>query len=234
LQADKESTVVLEGGTHNPMAPPVDFLESSFAPVLARMGISVSIGLERYGFYPAGGGQIRVQVKPGRLQPISMLERGAPGPRLARAIVSALPGSVAERELAVVSRRMGFEPEELAQHSVRPAVGPGNVLMLSLSYANVTAAFAGFGERGISAESVAERVCQRAREYLDSGAAVEAHLADQLLLPLALAGGGEFTTTEPTEHLRTNAALIEKFAPVEIEVTQEAGSTSRWRVCVSS
>lgn len=234
LQASAPSTIVLEGGTHNPMAPPADFLMQSFAPLLARMGAGVTIELERYGFYPAGGGAIRVTVAPGKLQPISIMQRGELKSRRARAVVSAIPGSIAERELAVVAKQLGFAEPELEHRSVRPAVGPGNALMVWLEFENITAAFTGFGERGVSAETVAERVCQQVKDYLASNAAVEPHLADQLLLPMALAGEGEFSTTEPTEHLKTNAALIEKFAPVEIEVVQDPAAKGLWRVSVCS
>jgi RNA 3'-terminal phosphate cyclase (ATP) len=97
--------------------------------------------------------------------------------------------------------------------------------MIEASHANVTELFTGFGEKGVSAESVADTAATQARHYLESTAAVGEHLADQMLLPLALAGGGAFTTVSASSHLLTNIAVIEKFLPIEITCTlQSAGS----------
>lgn len=232
LRASQPSTLRLEGGTHNPLAPPADFLIHAFAPLLRRMGAGLSIELEQYGFYPAGGGVLNVSLQPAPLQALQLPERGALLARKARALVSAIPGSIAERELAVVARRLGLVAEELEHRAVRPSFGPGNALMLEFRFENVTEVITSFGERGVSAEAVAERACTQANEYLAAGAAIGPHLADQLLLPLALAGAGSFTTTRPTEHFVSNAALIEKFVAVAIEVERERGNAERWRVRV--
>ncbi len=232
-KATESSTVQLEGGTHNPLAPPADFLIGAFAPLMQRMGVGLQIELERYGFFPAGGGALRVAISPAPFRPLSLIERGAPVSRRARALVSAIPGAIADRELAAVARRLGFTQEELEHRSVRPAFGPGNAVMIELAFENVTEVFTGFGERGTSAEAVAERVCEQAKAYLESESAVGPNLADQLLLPLALAGGGQFSTTAPTEHLTTNAALIEKFVAVEIDVRKDPASAGRWVVSVN-
>ena len=234
LRAAAPSTVFLEGGTHNPMAPPADFLMHAFAPLLRTLGAGIEISLERYGFFPAGGGALRASISPGPLRQASRLERGALKTRRARAVISALPSLVADRELAVVAARLGFDPAELEHRSAHPAFGPGNALMVALEFDAVSEVFTGFGERGISAETVAERVCDRVRTFLDSDAALGPHLADQALLPLALAGGGEFTTLEPTDHLRTNAALIEKFVAVEVEMKPDPSRAARWIVKLSS
>lgn len=230
-QATAPSCVRLEGGTHNPLAPPADFLEHAFAPLVARMDANATIALERHGFYPAGGGAIRVNVAPcAKLKPLSLLERGELRRTTARALISAIPSGVAERELRVAVRYFDLADDALEHRSVRPATGPGNALMIVFEFEHLTEVFTGFGERGVSAEQVAERVCREARTFLDSTAAVGPHLADQLLLPMALAGGGEFTTLAPTHHARTNAALIEKFLPVEFEFREEG---KRWVVCVA-
>lgn len=230
-QATASSTLRLEGGTHNPLAPPADFLTHSFAPLVARMNAPVSIALERHGFYPAGGGAIAVEVAPSKLQPFSLLERGALRRTVARALISAIPSGVAERELRVAARYFGLAEDALEHRSIRPTVGPGNALMIVFEFDELTEIFTGFGERGVSAEQVAERVCREAKTYLESKAAIGPYLADQLLLPMALAGGGEFSTLAPTDHARTNAALIEKFLPVEFEFREDG--ERRWIVRAS-
>ena len=78
LIADAPSTVVIEGGTHNPWAPPFDFLQQAFLPLVCRMGPRVTMTLSRHGFYPAGGGQLIVKIEPcPRLAGFDLLERGA-------------------------------------------------------------------------------------------------------------------------------------------------------------
>ena len=233
-QAAAPSSVFLEGGTHNPMAPPADFLTHAFAPMLRRLGVEVEIKLERYGFFPAGGGALRARVSPGTVQPLSLLERGVLRAQRARAVISAIPSVVADRELEVVARRLGLGPAELEHRSAQPAFGPGNALMVFMEFEGVSEVFTGFGERGTSAETVGERVCDRVKSFLDSDAALGPHLADQALLPLALAGSGTFSTQEPTDHLLTNAALIEKFVAVEVEVRPDASRSGRWVVKISS
>jgi len=230
-QATSPSTLRLEGGTHNPLAPPADFLTQAFAPLVARMDAHVTIALQRYGFYPAGGGAIAVDVTPSKLKPCSLLERGALRRTFARCLISAIPSGVAERELKVAARYFRLAEYALEHRSIRPAVGPGNALMIVFEFDELTEIFTGFGERAVSAEQIAERVCREAKTFLESNVAVGPYLADQLLLPMALAGGGEFSTLAPTDHARTNAALIEKFLPVQFDFHDEG--KRRWIVRIS-
>ncbi len=231
LTADGPSTLRLEGGTHNPHCPPYDFIEKTFVPVINRMGPRVSTSLERRGFYPAGGGKFSVTIEPARaLQPIDLLERGAVQRRLARAIVSNLPRSIAERELGVVHERLGWKRDELAVEEMTDALGPGNVLMLEIESEHVTEVLTAFGERGVPAETVANRAVSAAEEYLAAGVPVDGHLADQLLLPLALASHGSFLTLAPSLHTRTNIDVIRKFLGVEF--TSEQVGESGWHIRV--
>ncbi|MDB5972808.1 MAG: 3-terminal-phosphate cyclase [Hydrocarboniphaga sp.] len=218
LRANSPSTLHLEGGTHNPMAPSVDFLTRAFIPVLRKMGAHVELKLERYGFYPAGGGSLRVDIAPGTLVPITLADRGALKSVKAQALISAVPGTVADRELAVVAQRLGLGSEALEHRSIRPAVGPGNVLMITIESENVSEVITSFGARGVTSEAVAERACSAARAYIDQGVVVGEHLADQILLPMALAGGGSFRTSRPSEHFCSNVSLISRFVPIDITV----------------
>ncbi|SMC29666.1 RNA 3'-terminal phosphate cyclase (ATP) [Andreprevotia lacus DSM 23236] len=225
--ADAPSTVLVSGGTHNKAAPPADFLIRSWAPLMARMGVQQTIALERHGFYPAGGGSVRATVQPvAALQPLVLTERGALQALDATAIVADVSYSVAKRELDQLALRLD-DPAWPLQTKVQelPAThGPGNALLVELVHEHVTEVFTGFGERGISAESVANRTADELRRYLKGNAAVGEHLADQLLLPLALAGGGEFTATVASSHLLTNIGVIEKFLAVEVaQLEQQTG-----------
>jgi len=211
--------VRVTGGTHNPASPPFDFLARSFLPLLARMGADVELELKSYGFFPRGGGEIRARIRPApRLAPLSLTSRGDFVRGSAEAYIAAIPLHVAHRELAVISKALGWPREQLLVRGLANDVGPGNAVTLTLQYQNVAEVFTGFGEKGVSAESVAETPAREARAYLAASAPVSAHLADQLLLPMALAGGGEFLATEATPHLRSNAAVIERFTSRRVEI----------------
>jgi RNA 3'-terminal phosphate cyclase (ATP) len=222
LSAPAPSRLVLEGGTHNPMAPPFDFLRLAFLPLLGRMGARVEARLERPGFYPAGGGRIVVRVEPCALAPLELLERGAPVSRRARALVASLPSSIARRELDVVAQRLAWHDRDLRIETVTDSLGPGNLLSLEVAHEQVTEVFTGFGERGVPAEQVAARACDEAAAYLASDAPVGKHLADQLLLPLALAGGGAFRTVPLDGHTTTQLELIPRFLPTDMTAREEA------------
>ncbi len=217
--AKGRSTVTVEGGTHNPMAPPFDFLARAFLPLVDRMGPRSTAVLEQPGFYPAGGGRFRVAVEPaadlGRLE---LLERGEIRSRSATAVVALLPRTIAERELKQIRDRLNWDPATLRIESVPKAVGPGNVVSVEIESEHATELFTGFGERGVSAEQVGASVASEAAEYLAAGVPVGRHLSDQLLLPMALGGGGTFRTVKPSGHTLTHVELLRSFIGSEIEV----------------
>ena len=221
ILADEPSRLVLEGGTHNPYAPPFDFIERVFLPVLNRMGPRVTARLGRYGFYPAGGGRIEIDIEPcARLAPIELIERGDQQSVEARAIVAALPGEIAVRELGEVERLLGWPEEARRIVQLPERVGPGNIVMLEARFAQVSEMVSGFGKLGVSAETVAQKAAKRMAGYLSSEAAVGPYLADQLLLPMALAGGGRFSTVKLSQHSRTAADVIRKFLPVAFRIEE--------------
>jgi RNA 3'-terminal phosphate cyclase (ATP) len=227
LTAAAGSVVRISGGTHNRAAPPVDFLIRAFLPLLARMGAVTTLEVKRHGFYPRGGGVIEAHVTPAaRLSPIELTERGARSNAYAESYISGIPVHVAQRELAVVGDRMGWTPEQLKIRGVPGDMGPGNVLMVTLEYEHVTEVFTGFGERGRSAENVANETVREVREYVAQDAPVGSYLADQLLLPMALGGVKSFVTTAPTEHFLSNCEVIAAFTGRKIRA-EPAGTTYR-------
>lgn len=210
LTADDPSLVTVEGGTHNPHAPPFEFLEHAFLPLIERMGPEVGATLERPGFYPAGGGRIRLTVDPVEtLRPLDLSERGPERSRRAKAVVANLPRHIGEREVLTLHELLpgGVDNRQI---DTTNAHSPGNVLLLMFDFEHVTAVITGMGKKGKPAEDVAREVAEAGEEYLRSGVPVGSHLADQLLLPLVL-GGGTFVTSEPTGHTRTNAMVIARF-----------------------
>jgi RNA 3'-terminal phosphate cyclase (ATP) len=228
LCASGATTLTLEGGTHNAWAPPYDFLEKAFLPLLGRMGARIVSKLERRGFYPAGGGRFTVTVEPcASLSRLDLRERGRSKGLRASAVVSALPVSIARRELKVVERALSVDPNRLKSVEEPRPSGPGNAVMIEAESEHVTELFTAFGEKKVGAETVAERACAEAAAYLESGAPVGEHLADQLLIPLALAGGGSFVSTPLSSHSTTNIDVIETFLPRKFRVDRSAEKTHR-------
>jgi len=232
LVARGESKLILEGGTHNPFAPPFDFLERAFLPLVNQMGPRVTAELERPGFYPAGGGAISVAIGSSAvLKRLDLPTRGEVRARIAKAIVANLPISIAERELKTVAGKMSWPREWTKAESVEGSRGPGNVVTIEIECERVTEVFTGFGERSLRAEAVAEKAVQLARRYLASEVAVGEYLADQLLIPMAMAGDGSFTTLPLSRHSTTNIEVIRRFLDVSIEASQMADRV--WKVEVS-
>jgi RNA 3'-terminal phosphate cyclase (ATP) len=222
LTSSDPSTLTLEGGTHNPLAPPFDFLEKSFIPLIHRMGSSVELDLKRPGFFPAGGGRFHARVHPAKkLFQLDLHELGTIRTRHAKVLVSKLPEHVAERELAVLREELKWYPQEYSVDTVPHPLGPGNAVVLAIEAEHVTGIFTGFGERGRPAEEVASSAANSMLTWLKANVPVDEHLADQLLIPMVLAGGGSFRTTKPSLHTTTNADVIQRFLYVPIRIEQE-------------
>lgn len=227
-EAGDRSIVTLEGGTHNPMAPPFEFLARTFAPAVRRAGVDLALELERAGFYPKGGGRIRASVGGGGgLDPIELEHRGEPGERRAVIVLANLPDHIAEREAAVLGEQLGIERRAVAIDRPR-CRGAGNVLHVALEHDAITEVVTGFGERGVPAERVASLAAAEALGYLESDAPVGEHLADQLVIPLALAGGGAVRCTAASLHTRTNVAVVSRFLPDAGLALDDAGDGTWW------
>jgi RNA 3'-terminal phosphate cyclase (ATP) len=220
LTAAEPSTVRITGGTHNRGSPPFDFLQRAFLPLLVRMGAKVELQLRRHGFYPRGGGEIMATVDPSPLSALTLHERGERVRAYAEAYVAALPIHVGQRELEVIGQGLNWSQDQLFLRGLSNDMGPGNAVTITIEHKNVTEVFTGFGERGVRSETVAGAAVDEARGYLASSAPVGEHLADQLLLPMALGRGGSFTTSAATEHLRSNALVIERFTGKRVTITK--------------
>jgi RNA 3'-terminal phosphate cyclase (ATP) len=225
--ASGPSHITIEGGTHNQAAPPFDFLEKCFLPVVNRLGPKVSVNLERYGFYPAGGGRFTATIEPTeRLTATDLIGRGEIARRSVLAIVANLSPAIARREIDTVAHLLNWVKECMQIVETRNSVGPGNVVLIEVGTSTgITELFCGFGRLGASAESVATEAVKEARSYIASEGAVGEHLADQLLLPFALAGSGAFTASKLNRHARTNMDVVCAFLRVRFEAREENGFT---------
>lgn len=209
--ASSPSRLVLEGGTHNMLAPPFDFISRVFLPIINRMGPRVEAKLVRHGFYPRGGGRIEVDITPAPLAAIDCIERGMLLERSACAYFAGLPFDIADREIKTAQKGLDWTDRECFVRELPEDQGPGNILMLEARFERCTEIVSGFGELGVPADRVAKRAVGRMQGFLESHAFAGPYLADQLLLPFALAGGGGFTTVKPSQHSLTASEVITQF-----------------------
>lgn len=237
MQAETPSTLKLSGGTHNPMAPTWHGIERSFAPLLARMGVVLEGQLLRHGFYPAGGGEVALSIRPAvnGLMPFNLLERGPAKSAYGECLVPGLPRRIADRELETLGGALGWSGEQLRVMPSRQHEGPGNALMATLEHEHVTEVFTNFGEKNVTSERVARVLAKEVSDYTASTAPVGPHLADQLALPMALAvqnsgQAGAYVVSEMTQHTWTNLDVIRRFLPVKIIVSEMPKRTQGWLI----
>ncbi len=227
MLADAPSRVVIEGGTHAASAPPFEFIAQTLLPIVQQMGPQVSAKLERHGFFPRGGGRIVVDFDPAPLRPIECLDRGELLSTKAEAVVAGIQFDIAERELTAMRKVLGEWSEESFKPRQLPAdEGPGNALLITAEFEQVTEVMSGFGKIGIPAEKIGKTAAKRMAGYLASGAFAGPYLQDQLLLPFALARAGAFSTVKISQHTRTAIDLIERFTGTSFRTGEDAEKTN--------
>lgn len=226
LHTENKSHVVLSGGTHVSWSPPVHYIQEVFLPTIERMGCYASLELEKWGWYPIGGGKVSVSAAPaGRFLPLNIAERGKLIKVSGISAVSNLPLNIAERQR---NRGWNLLREKGINADIEiidaPSIGKGTLFFMTAEFENVMAGFSSLGAIGKRAEKVAEEACEDFFRYLDSGAALDDHLADQIIPYLALSEGkSSFTVSKISMHLMTNIWAVKQFLPVEINVEGELG-----------
>jgi len=228
--ADGVSHVTITGGTHVSWSPAFHYLDGHWLPILHQMGIGASLKLDRAGFYPPGGGQIRAEIHPvENVMPIRWTERGQLLGIRGLSGSANLPAHVAQRQRDRAIQRLGklVKIDLLAMS----APSPGSMLLLQAEYEQGGGCYIGLGKKGKPAEQVAEEAAASLEKFMVTPATTDEYLADQLLLPFALAGGvSEIHTVEVTRHLLTNAAVIEQFDRAAITIEGTLGLSGRVRV----
>jgi RNA 3'-terminal phosphate cyclase (ATP) len=232
------STVTVRGGTHVPWSPPFDYACHVWLPALARFGIGAELELRRWGWYPAGGGEIRARIvrrdaaAPGPGSRVDLTDRGSLRRVWGRAVAADLPAHIPQR---MADQAWGLLTETEVGINVPPervrAASPGAGIFLLAEYEHVRAGFSSLGHRGRPAEEVTEEAVHALLDHHHGGAAVDDHLGDQLILPAALAQvETTYTVAHPTRHLTTPAWLVEQFALAR--ATVEAGAESTYTVTI--
>lgn len=232
MMADSPSTVSIGGGTHASWAPPYDFFQRCYLPLLARMGGKVSAEIASYGFYPAGGGRILMHVDPSpKLRGLCLTERVGSVQPSVTALVAKIPLSVGKRECDCIAGKAGWARSACRVVDAQPSGGPGNVVMIELAFDNLSELFIGFGKVGLKAERVAQSTLRQAQTYLSGGVPVGEYLADQLLLPAGIAAhsgsSSEFVTGPLSLHCQTQITTLQRFLDVEIQQEINEGGSCR-------
>lgn len=225
-RADESSTVAITGGTHVPWSPCYHYLDLNYLPYLWKMGLDVHLRMERAGFYPRGGGQIRATIDPvEQLSPLQLIERGRLLEVRGISAVANLSRNIATRQrrqvLGQLGRRFPLNDIRVADF---PAPSPGSLILLLAEFEKSQACYFALGKKGKSADKVADEAIAEFEAFVATDGVIDQYLADQLLLPLAFASGSsEFHISQVTRHLVTNAEVIRAFMPVEINISGEIG-----------
>jgi RNA 3'-terminal phosphate cyclase (ATP) len=230
--ANEKSKLTLVGGTHVPWSPPFHYLSEVLLPTLQLMGVSAKAAIEKWGFYPKGGGKIQLKINPvHELKPIYLVDRGSLKKIRGISAISNLPKHVAERQKEQALRRIQMELKNDAEITILydvPSNGPGSFLFLLAEYEKTFGGFSSLGERGKPAEKVADEAVDSLKDFMESDSCIDPHLADQLAPFLAMAkGSSSFTTTQMTEHLLTNLWVVGHFLEVKVQKWGEMGGHGR-------
>ena len=226
------STITLTGGTHVKASPCFHFLDVTWKQYMKLLGLHISLKMYQPGFYPRGGGVVEVFVQPcERINSLRVTDWQKPARITGTSAVAGLPSDIAARQARRASWRLRQEGYKVDIPEERWDGGPGTVITLELDTRPVPTLFFGLGERGKPAERVADEAVEQAQVYLSARQPVDAHSADQLVLPLALAAEASVLhVSQITQHLLTNVAIIRKFVDREIVCEGEEGKPGVVRI----
>jgi RNA 3'-terminal phosphate cyclase (ATP) len=225
-QANSASSIIITGGTHVLWSPTYEYIDLHWMPLMHAAGFDGQIDLDQAGFYPQGGGRISANIRPaGRIRPICLTERG----KLLRirgiAGIANLERSIAERMKRHAVQRLNKlipwdgTPELQIKPVEENSPSKGAFFMLLAEFESGRACYTALGEPGKPAERVADEAIDELLAFFETRATIDPFLADQLLLPLSLSGGiSELITPRITEHLLTNATILQTFLPCKIEI----------------
>jgi RNA 3'-terminal phosphate cyclase (ATP) len=233
--AEGESSLTIGGGTHVDWSPTAGYLAEVWCRAVGALGLHVDARLSRAGYYPRGGGEILLSVRQRKhpIMPLDAAARGSLRGVRGNLVVSRLPEEVVRRcrgRADALLAESGLFAEWTS--SRLPAASPGICLEIFADFGVLSAGFVSPGKRGKPAEQLAEEAVGALIAFLGSGAAVDMHLADQLVLPLALApGASRFTTSRVTSHLLTVLDVVSLFLPeVEVAVEGECGEPGQVQI----
>ena len=228
LHAEKKVVLDLIGGTHVSWSPTIDYFRHVFCDFMKKVGVNVQVDILKYGFYPKGGGQVRVEIQPSEVTPIRLVERE----ELSRIDVWSVASetlkakNVADRQVDGVKKLLKLTPESNIHIDYADSLSPGSSVYVHAHYLNCKLGASAIGERSKKAEAVGEEAARELEPQMRTAACVDKHMADQILPYMALAaekGRSEVSVAEITNHCLTNIWVIEKFLPVKFEIVEKKG-----------
>jgi RNA 3'-terminal phosphate cyclase (ATP) len=226
LFARNESNLTIKGGTHVPWSPPATYLKQVFLPVLGLMGCQTFMKVNRWGWYPEGGGEITCRIRPvDKLQPRQFADRGKLLKLYGLSAISNVGNSVGDRQMRAANKflKQANLEAELRIKEV-PASGKGSMVFLTAEFENVRAGFSTLGEKGLPAEKVAESAVNELKNYLGKSVCLDHYLADQLIPYVALCKTRiEMNVSKITNHLLTNLWVVKRFLPIQYELKGPLG-----------
>ena len=231
--AEGTSQLTIRGGTHVAWSPPYDYVKRVYLPALARMGIIAKVNLRKWGWYPIGGGEIQATVtgrgRDATLTALALDRRGALLRVRGLSASSNLPKHIRTRQEGAALQALRSNGVNARMEVIDgPSKGVGTVVFVWAESEQCAAGFTSLGERGKPAEQVAQEAAEDLLAYLQGDAALDRYLADQLVLPMALAAGpSRFSTEVVTQHLLTNAWVMNRFFPGRVRIEGEEGEPGR-------
>ena len=228
--SQQKTTLTLKGGTHVPLSPSFHYLSNVFVHFLGQLGIKVELVIESYGFYPRGGGIVRAEIFPVKnIKPLRIMERGNILQITGYSAVGNLPLSIAERQKDAFVNKINREIKNnkaclIIELVEVPSIGQGTFVYLEARSEDSVAGFTALGARGKKAEVVGEEAAEEFVKYYTTGAALDYHIADQIVLYLSLCSEeSRFTTSSITNHLLTNLWVINLFHEIQYSIEGEVG-----------
>ena len=228
--SQQKTTLTLKGGTHVPLSPSFHYLSNVFVHFLGQLGIKVQLAIESYGFYPRGGGIVRAEIfHVKNIKPLRIMERGNILQITGYSAVGNLPLSIAERQKDAFANKINREIKNnnaclIIELVEVPSIGQGTFVYLEARSEDSVAGFTALGARGKKAEVVGEEAAEEFVKYYTTGAALDYHIADQIVLYLSLCSEeSRFTTSSITNHLLTNLWVINLFHGIQYSIEGEVG-----------